>query len=162
MKLLERLDGAIGKPGAVDKRIVQIAEENNQTPADQEPEVMKDLAAGSYDALFKDAPDKPPVLYEAARVPPPGVQLLSSTPFRPERFVVPVYPPLARLAHVQGQVAFRVEVDGSGRAKNFTIKSGNPLLRGAVEVAVGQWRFPTEAANQTVEAVVEFKGNCSA
>jgi TonB family protein len=162
MQLLDRLDKAIGQPGVMDKPMFPMPAENRDVATGPEPPLLQELAAGRYDALFKDARDKPSVLYRATKVasPVPSVALLSSTPFQPLNFTAPGYPPLARAVRAEGKVAFKVDVDASGGPTNFTVKSGHALLRDAVEKAVVKWRFPKESAGQTVEAIVEFRENC--
>jgi protein TonB len=118
---------------------------------------------GKYDELFPGASDKPSDLYRSAQnpPPPPSVRLVSSSPFQPKTLSLPEYPPIAKAARVDGQVVFKVDVDGSGNVTNFVFESGHPLLRLGVEAAVGKWVYPPDAANQHVEAVIEFKTNCA-
>jgi len=162
MALLEKLDDAIGDPGVMEKKMIELPAEGAPRTGAQEREVERELAAGKYDGLFKEVPDTPSVLYATTKMTPavPSIQLLSSIPSRPDILVAPLYPPLAKAAHVEGKVDFKVDVDDRGNATNFTIVSGHALLRQAVEAAVKKWRFPKEATGQQVEAVVEFKQNC--
>jgi TonB family protein len=161
MRILERLDQAIG-PGVMDKPIfaaLDSAEPSGRPTSESEQE----LNLSKYDALFPGAPDKPSDVYKSAQNPPPlpTVRLVSSSPFQPQKVVLPGYPPIARLARVDGQVYFTVEVDGNGKATNLVIESGHKMLRGAVEDAVSKWSFPAEAANHQIEVLIEFKTNCS-
>jgi TonB family protein len=55
--------------------------------------------------------------------------------------VDPVYPPLAKQAHIQGTVVFRIVVDKDGAVKNLMMVSGHPLLVPAAQEAVRQWRY---------------------
>jgi Gram-negative bacterial TonB protein C-terminal len=162
MRILQRIDQAVG-PGVMDKPIFDLSESTKSSSNLPNSEWERDLSLGSYDALFASAPDKPSDLYRAARnpPPPPAIRLVSSEPFRPLTPLLPAYPPIAKLARVEGQVAFKLDVDKDGKAANFVLESGHPLLRGAVEQAVGKWVFPADAANQHVEAVIEFKTNCA-
>ncbi|MGC2657309.1 MAG: energy transducer TonB [Bryobacteraceae bacterium] len=50
----------------------------------------------------------------------------------------PVYPALARSAHVQGQVAFRVTIGEDGRVKQLILEHGHPLLVNAAKEAILQ------------------------
>jgi hypothetical protein len=162
MSLLGRLDQAIGGPGVWDKPIFSIPGGEELPAKDLDPETLRRLSAGDYDALFQGAPDKPSDLYRASQhhPPPPSVRLLRSVPFPPDVFALPEYPPLARMAHVEGAVSFRIEVDATGSATNLTYESGPPLLRGAVTKAVTGWKFPRESAHQQVQATIEFALNC--
>jgi TonB family protein len=53
----------------------------------------------------------------------------------------PEYPRLARLSHVRGQVILQAVVARDGSVSTVRALRGNPLLRGAAENAVRQWRF---------------------
>jgi len=162
MKLLERLDKTLG-PGVMDKPMFPVPEKEEPSAIDSNSTTMQDLRAGKYDALFQGAPDKPSDLYRAAqnRPPTPSVRLVRSSPMRPQEFALPQYPPLARMAHVEGTVVFKVDVDPNGSTTNFTLVSGHPLLRATVKQAVSGWKFPREAAGQQIEEALEFATNCS-
>jgi TonB family protein len=53
---------------------------------------------------------------------------------------MPLYPPLASAARIQGEVHLRVTTDGSG-VVSVTVESGHPMLAKAVEENVRTWRF---------------------
>lgn len=162
MRLLERLDQAIGGPGVLDKPIFSIPGGEKLPAKDLDPEALRHLGAGDYDALFQ-GPDKASDLYRAAQIhaPLPSVRLLTSVPVRPEVFALPEYPPLARLAHIEGVVSFKIEIESDGSATNLTYETGHPILRAAVKNAVSGWKFPKDSAHQQVQAVIEFALNCT-
>ena len=161
MQLLERLDKAVG-PGVMDKPIFPILEKEEPTGNTPSPIVLRDLSAGKYDALFPDSPDKPSALYRAAQnhPAPPTVRLVSSVPQPPEVYPLPEYPPLAKLARVEGAVTFEVEVDANGSTVNVSIESGHPLLQAAVKKAVEGWKFPEGTFDHRIHATIEFALNC--
>jgi hypothetical protein len=162
MGLLQKLDSAVG-PSVFEKQRILPMPKNNEPPASHsDSATLRDLAAGKYDALFQGAPDKPSDLYRASQIPPPipKIQLIRSIPLQPDVSVEPTYPPLARAAHIEGTVSFRLAVDGEGGPTDLTFESGNPLLRGVVTEAVEKWRFPINSAGQQVEATIEFNLNC--
>ncbi len=161
MQLLSRLDHAVG-PGVMERPIFPIEKADALTRAPTS-EVLEDVGAGKYDVLFEKAPDKPSDLYRAAQktqIASPSVELLDSLPFRPEVFIQPDYPPIARVAHLEGAVTFTVLIDGSGKALSVAVERGNPLFRGVVEKAAMSWKFPNDAAHQLIRATIEFKLNC--
>jgi TonB family protein len=162
MQLLEKLDKAVG-PGVMEKPIFPVAQEDVSAKVDYGAQNIVDIASGKYDQLFQGAPDKLSDLYRAALAypPQPSIHLVSSAPIAPMEFISPVYPPLAKLARVEGQVGLKLTVDQLGSPSKIMFASGNPLLRGATEDAVKRWKFPVEAANQQVEVTIEFKTNCS-
>jgi len=161
MRLLARLDKAVG-PGVMERPIFDIPEERTKALAARGSENLSDISAGKYDLLFKSAPDKLSDLYKAAQIPPPAptVRLVSSTPFQPEGFTSPGYPPLARLAHVEGLVSFTVDINLDGSTTNFVLGDGHPMLRAAAEKAASTWKFSKDAAGQRVTAAIEFATNC--
>ncbi len=161
MQLLERLDKALG-PGVWDKPMFQVADKEKSPEAVPDSQVLQDLLSGKYDALFEGAPDKLADLYRAAQIRPPvpTVRLVSSSQIQPQESPLPLYPPIAKVAHVQGRVVFKVDIDASGGTTNFAVVSGHPLLVGSVEHAVSAWRFPKEAAGQQISGTIEFATNC--
>src|SRR6266480_46545 len=163
MQLLARLDEPFG-PEVLDKPMFPtVVEEDPPVKDEQSSPISLDLGAGKYDVLFKDAPHRPSDLYRAAQIKPaiPSVYLQSSTPFQPIKPILPKYPPIARVAHVDGAVTFKIAVDANGGVRDITFDSGSPLLRGVVKEAVSSWRFIEEAFNQQVQATVGFALNCA-
>ena len=55
--------------------------------------------------------------------------------------VAPIYPPMARSAHVNGEVIVRMTIGQDGNVKNAVAEKGPPMLRGAVLDAVKQWKY---------------------
>jgi len=53
----------------------------------------------------------------------------------------PVYPPIARAAHVSGAVVLHAIISKEGTIKNLTAISGPEMLRGAALSAVENWRY---------------------
>jgi TonB family protein len=163
MRLLGRLDEALG-PGVMDEPMFPLAEREDPSAMDSDSDTLQDVKSGKYDVLFHGAPDKPSDLYRAAqnRPPAPTVRLLSCSPIQPQEFVLPQYPPLARLAHIEGTVVFRVAVDPNGSTTNYTLVSGHPMLLGSVQKAVSDWKFSKEGAGEEIEGTIVFATNCPA
>jgi len=161
MRLLARLDQAAG-PGVMERPVFAVPEGTEPPANSAYSEVWEEVSSGKYDALFEGAPDKPSDLYRASQQPlsVPTVRLLSSSPLQPELLVQPEYPPIAKLAHIEGSVTFRVGIDPDGSTKDFAIDSGHPMLREVVRKAVSGWKFPTGIDKQQVQATIEFKLNC--
>jgi protein TonB len=53
----------------------------------------------------------------------------------------PVYPPIARAAHVSGAVVLHAIIDKNGNIKNLQAISGPEMLRGAALDAVQHWKY---------------------
>ena len=68
------------------------------------------------------------------------------------REVQPVYPVVAKLAHIEGTVEFAAVIDKDGRVEHLQLLSGPPLLVAAARDAILQWRYrPTLLNGQPVE-----------
>jgi len=161
MRLLARLNQAIG-PGVMERPIFTMPGPESSAALGNS-ETVVEVGLGKYDNLFQGPPDKPSDLYRAAqkRPPTPTVQLISISPIRPELFVEPGYPPLARLAHIEGVVVFKADIDPNGHPANLIVESGHPMLRGVVEKAVSTWQFPKVGANEKIQGTIEFRTNCA-
>jgi TonB family protein len=160
MRFLARLDKAFPS-GVWDRPIIAgLTESTGATVPNGD--AARALASGEYDHLFAGAPDRPSDLYRASQIRPPApdVLLRSSVPFQPEKFVRPDYPPIARLARIEGAVVVTFQVDANGGVTDAQFKSGHPMLRATVKNAVSEWKFPKEAADQQIEATIDFKTNC--
>jgi protein TonB len=57
------------------------------------------------------------------------------------RRLEPAYPPLAKVARVQGDVVLRAVISRAGEIENLQIVSGNSMLAKAAFEAVQQWKF---------------------
>ena len=55
--------------------------------------------------------------------------------------VFPVYPPIAKAAHVQGTVVFNLRIGTTGKIESMDVVSGSPMLRQAAIDALKQWAF---------------------
>jgi TonB family protein len=163
MQLLGRLDKELG-PGVMDKPMISLPVEGEPAKLDHDSDALRDVSLGKYDALFQGVPNKPSDLYRDAqfRPPTPTVRLLSSLPIQPQELPLPQYPPLARMARIEGKVIFKVEIDSDGNTKDFSLVSGHPMLRESVKQTVSTWRFPKDAAGEQVNATIEFATNCPA
>jgi protein TonB len=76
------------------------------------------------------------------------------------REVQPVYPPLARDAHIQGRVILSAIIGKDGTIQNLHLVSGHPLLVPAAISAVRQWRYRPYLLNgEPVEVETEITVN---
>jgi TonB family protein len=72
--------------------------------------------------------------------------------------VLPVYPPLAKQARIQGNVVLNVFIGKDGKVQNIAVESGHPLLVQAALDAVKQWEYQPMLLNGNpveVSATVE-------
>jgi TonB family protein len=102
---------------------------------------------------------------EAAQIPPPNAKALGA-PREAHRIgagvmelslitkVDPVYPPLAKVAGIQGNVVFDVLIDKDGSIESAQLSSGHPLLANAARKALFQYRYvPTLLRGNPVPVV---------
>ena len=95
-------------------------------------------------------PDRMPTKAPPEPVKPPRITVLEMA--EPIQRVPPVYPPLARTAHVSGKVELMAVLGTDGRLHEVKVVSGHPLLVKAAVDAVMQWLYrPTVLNGQPVE-----------
>jgi protein TonB len=76
------------------------------------------------------------------------------------RKVIPVYPPLAKQARIQGTVRFQAIIGKDGTIQNLQLVSGHPLLVANAQQAVAQWVYrPTLLNGEPVEVVTTIDVN---
>jgi TonB family protein len=76
--------------------------------------------------------------------------------------VDPVYPQMARIAHIQGDVVLQVTINRRGQIQRTRIVSGHPILVQAAMDAVKEWRYKPflvagEPANVETTVRVKFR-----
>lgn len=72
----------------------------------------------------------------------------------------PEYPPLAKMARIQGAVKLEAIISKDGTIQDLKILSGHPLLVKAAVEAVGRWRYqPTLLNGEPVEVITEIDVN---
>ena len=160
-----RILGEIGKatgPGGWDKPIFSTGE---QVPIESKPETetVRELREGKYDRLFGLNQLVSQVVSESEETPPPppSVELLSATPAMPVSVILPkYYPPIAKVARVEGLVTVKFDIDASGSVENVLAEDGKKMLQDSAVEAVAKWKFPPEAYGKPGEAKLSFKLNC--
>ena len=55
--------------------------------------------------------------------------------------IVPLYPAIARTAHIQGTVVLQATIGKGGSIENLRVISGHPMLQQAAMDAVRSWRY---------------------
>lgn len=160
MALLNRLDKLLGS-AVMDRPVFTRSEMSPPGKTEPSP-LLKDLENGKFDGLFDRGSYRPSELFRQAQIPlaKPTVEVTSISPFHPSVYEAPQYSPLARAAHVEGQVTLTLRVSSDGHVASTSFLTGNPILQRAVASGVAQWTFPAEAAGQEVHVAIAFKMNC--
>lgn len=70
-----------------------------------------------------------------------------------QQSVAPIYPPIARAAHVQGAVIMQALISKAGDVENLQVISGPPMLIAAAQDAVRQWKYRPYLLNGEPTAV---------
>jgi protein TonB len=78
------------------------------------------------------------------------------------RMIRPDYPPMAKMARVNGAVHMKAIIDANGRITQLKVIEGNPLLVTAAREAVEKWQYrPTfldgEAVEVATDIIVNFR-----
>jgi protein TonB len=72
----------------------------------------------------------------------------------------PEYPPLAKMARIQGTVRLEAVISRDGTIKELKLVTGHPLLAKSAMEAVARWRYqPTLLNGEPVEVVTEVDVN---
>jgi TonB family protein len=161
MKMVGVLDKETGSSMWDDSIFKLDAElKQNQEPQN-EPEILKEVAAGKYDKLF-DGPDLPSVMYRDAQVKivEPTIQLVSSMPIMPNEITLPTYPPIAKAARVEGVVVVDFKIGEECKPMNLQVKSGPKMLEQTSKEAISKWKYCPAKKDQEVEVTFDFKLNC--
>ena len=173
-KVVREFDGTkLQAPKKIPKQIAMISEEE---PPPASAGVMGGVpggvpggsAGGIIGGILGGVPTAAP--------PPPPPKKEEVKPKTPERIrvggnvqaanlirrIVPVYPPLAKQARVQGTVKFSAIIGKDGTIQNLQLISGHPLLVPSATEAVKQWVYkPTLLNGEPVEVVTQIDVNFS-
>jgi protein TonB len=72
----------------------------------------------------------------------------------------PEYPPLAKVARIQGVVRLEAIISRDGTVQDLKVMSGHPLLVKSALEAVQRWRYqPTLLNGEPVEIITEIDVN---
>jgi len=139
MAVLSQLDDKLG-PGVMDKPALSLGAPKPKSSNASDPAMLAALKNGEYDGLF-DSEKKLSELYRESQEPSrlPSVQLLGVTPVPPVSADVPQYPPIARAAHVEGEVKVSFDLSSTGKVESLFFDSGSELFRASVTDAMSKW-----------------------
>jgi len=158
MRVLSALNESLG-PGSEEKPIFQI-DPAVPHPVPNTP-LVSAIRDGRYDDLFGKDSGVSKIVHEADQPPPlpPSVEIENVTPVSPISPELPIYPPIAKAARVEGLVSVAFDVSADGKVKNIVV-DGPKLAALGVKDAVSAWRFPESAWGQTGRASIRFSLNC--
>jgi len=133
--------GQIVAPPSIPIHIVPVNDADSGLPAPDFPTIGTGLGGGPNGRVGHGLGDNIPTVIPAhpAVVKPLLVSHLSEANLLHK--VQPIYPPVARQAHVQGPVELRAIISKTGTIENLVVVRGHPMLAGAAIDAVRQWRY---------------------
>jgi periplasmic protein TonB len=117
--------------------------------------ILNTSAAVARPAVSVKPPEPRPAATEPRRVRTSSIELA-----RVIHRIEPVYPPVAKLAHVSGTVELTGVIGTDGRIRELKALSGNPLLVKAAIDAVSQWIYAPPVLNgERVEVIAPITVN---
>jgi TonB family protein len=166
MGVLQQLDSVLG-PGVLDQSMFSMGAP--KTPSVPENQFIRGLRSGAFDGLFGTNSFGKPVrvsriALDAERTfPVPTVEVVSAEPARPAPSPLPNYPPIARLARVEGLVRATFEINGRGQVQEIAFPDGPKLgmLQTAVKAALQEWKFAPSADSKSGSVSILFNLNCN-
>ncbi len=107
-------------------------------------------------AAVAPPPPPPPQAAAPKRIRVGGQVTAAKLIFQPK----PVYPPLAKMARIQGSVRLEAIISRDGTIQDLKVLSGHPLLVKSALEAVQRWRYqPTLLNGEPVEVITEIDVN---
>ena len=78
---------------------------------------------------------------------------------QPLKVVQPVYPRVAKMMHIEGDVVLELEIGAKGNVQKARAISGSPVLREAAEEAARQWKYPPsrDKAPLVTQVLINFR-----
>jgi protein TonB len=147
-------------PRSIPLHVAAINDADSVPPAPEFPTIGTGSGRGPGDGVAHGLGDGIPVVIPA--------HPLAIKPLRVSHWaegniiyrVQPAYPPIARLARVQGTVELRAIISKAGTIENLVVVSGSPTLVKSAMEAVRQWRYlPYLLNNEPVEVETEITVN---
>jgi len=150
-------------PTRIPSSIPTAGDDGPPTVGQSGPYIPGALGSGSPDGVpnsFGTAPH--PIVPSAPVTIAPPVRISHMSEGDLVRKILPVYPPLARSARIQGQVVLQAVISKQGVIERFQVLAGHPMLVPAAIEAVRQWRYrPYVLNNEPVEVETQITVNFS-
>jgi len=146
VKIVSEIDSGLHAPTKIPKEIKMLKEEAAPS-AGAGVQGMQGMGNGTgggvQGGLFASLNNSAQVVPRVVAKPPAGPVRVSSGTIagmaisKPD----PIYPPIAKAAHVQGAVILHAIISKQGTIENLVIVSGPPMLANAARDAVMRWRY---------------------
>jgi protein TonB len=156
-------------PASIPKTVARVIEDPPEAVGDPGPGIGINVPTGLpggilgalSEALTRPIPVKPPTIQpKPESVAPKRIRTSSIELARILHRVDPVYPTVAKLAHVSGTVELTGVIATDGHIRELKALSGNPLLIKAALDAVSQWIYAPPVLNgERVEVIAPITVN---
>jgi TonB family protein len=159
MRVLSELNESLG-PGSEDTPMFQVAPPVPQLVPNTP--LVSAIRDGRYDDLFGKESGISKIVQEADQPPPrpPTVTIESVTPIAPISSKVPIYPPIAKAARVEGLLNLTFDIDREGKVGNVVVVDGPKMFQISAVNAISGWSFPESAWGSGGRAAIRFSLNC--
>jgi len=147
-------------PPSIPPHIVAVSDADAGPPAPEFSTIGNGSGRGPVDGVPGGLGDTAPVVIPAlpAAIKPLVVSHLAEANLLYR--VQPIYPPIARQAHVQGTVELRAIISKAGTIEDLVVVRGHPMLVKSALEAVRQWRYrPYLLNNEPFEVETEITVN---
>jgi hypothetical protein len=155
MGLLREIDKTLS-PGPMDKPMFALSDPGaKEVP---HTELVRTIEEGQYDALFGKDQTLSQIVHQAEMLPPPppSVSIESVTPFEPISPKIPLYPPIAKAAQVEGLVNLTFDISREGKVQNIALVDGPKLVELGITDAVSGWSFLSQHGAAVVPRRFDF------
>ena len=160
MNLLSQLNQLLG-PGSEVKPVFPVEPEERRRFPDTA--LVQAIADGGFDDLFGAQAGISQIVHEAEQSPPPppSVSITEVLPISPISPKMPIYPPIAMAARIEGLVNVTFEIGSEGQMRSIAVIDGPKMLQQSVAEALAGWRFPESSWGSSGRAAIQFRMNCT-
>jgi protein TonB len=165
--------GKLMAPKSIPKKVIEIKEEElppassgavgvvGGVPGGVPGGTVGGVIGGIIGSVPTAAPPPPPPVKVEKKVEVQRIRVVGNVQqAKLLRRTMPVYPPLAKQARIQGTVKFTAVIGTDGTIRNLQLLSGHPLLVPSAQEAVKQWAYqPTLLNGEPVEVITQIDVN---
>jgi Gram-negative bacterial TonB protein C-terminal len=160
MAVMSTLDGVLGS-SVLDKPMFTLTDAKQASAHAAELDISRNLRSGQFDGFLKSEKPLSSLVIEAEKpLHAPIVALIDSSPALPATMELPSYPPIAKLAHVEGEVSMVFDVTANGQTKNLSFGDKGRLFQSAIAAVVEKWIFPKTTEGYKERITLSFTLNC--
>jgi TonB family protein len=88
--------------------------------------------------------------------------MVKAAPTLPVNVALPLYPPIARAAHVEGDATVVFTIQPDGLPTDLSLTTGSKLFESVIKDTISKVRFAQSDARKQGEITFRFSLNCNA